>query len=137
MGVWFDDPDVEMDDIYWYSILANEIRISWIKNEGLISIDQEYNTKSCYVELHSNGELKIWIEKLLRENLKRYFFHFLSKPSGRTWWPKSYRRSDTDEVFANQGIRKPSKINRSKFKIGADVLDYENQKWTYWEEEKS
>ena len=46
MGVWFDDPDVEMDDIYWYSILANEIRISWIKNEGLISIDQEYNTKS-------------------------------------------------------------------------------------------
>ena len=59
MGVWFDDPDVEMNDIYWYNTLALQIRKSWIKNEGLISIDQEYNTKSCYVELHSNGELNI------------------------------------------------------------------------------
>ena len=57
MGVWFDDPDVEMNDIYWYNTLALQIRKSWIKNEGLISIDQEYNTKSCYVELHRNGEL--------------------------------------------------------------------------------
>ena len=27
------------------------------KNEGLISIDHECNTKSCYVELHRNDEL--------------------------------------------------------------------------------
>ena len=72
MGVWFDDPDVEMDDIYWYNNLAHQIRRSLIENEGLISIDQEYNTKSCYVELHRNGELvKIRIEKIFGENLKR------------------------------------------------------------------
>ena len=57
MGVWFDDPDIEMDDIYWYDTLAREIECSLRKNEGLISIDREYNTKSCYVELHRNGEL--------------------------------------------------------------------------------
>ena len=57
MGVWFDDPDIEMDDIYWYDILAREIESSLLKNEGLISIDQDYNTKSCYVELHRNSEL--------------------------------------------------------------------------------
>ena len=55
MGVWFDDPDIEMDDIYWFNILALEIRESLRRNEGLISIEQEYNTKSCYVELHRNG----------------------------------------------------------------------------------
>ena len=57
MGVWFDDPDIEMDDIRWYNILAKEIKNLLDLNEGLISIDREYKTKSCYVELHRNGEL--------------------------------------------------------------------------------
>ena len=57
MGVWFDDPDIEMEDIYWYNLLAKEINKSLRKNEGLISVDREYKTKSCYVELHRNGEL--------------------------------------------------------------------------------
>ena len=57
MGVWFDDPDIEMEDIYWYNILAIEIKKSLMKNEGLISVDREYKTKSCYVELHRNGDL--------------------------------------------------------------------------------
>ena len=57
MGVWFDDPDIEMEDIYWYNILAKEIKLSLLKNEGLISVDREYKTKSCYVELHRNEEL--------------------------------------------------------------------------------
>ena len=57
MGVWFNDPDIEMDDIYWYNVLALEIRESLRLNEGLISIDREYNTKSCYVELHRIGKL--------------------------------------------------------------------------------
>ena len=55
MGVWFNDPDIEMDDIYWYNLLAMAIGDSFRENEGLISIDQEYKTKSCYVELHRNG----------------------------------------------------------------------------------
>ena len=57
MGVWFDDPDIEMNDIRWYNILAEKMEESLRKNEGLISIDHECNTKSCYVELHRNDEL--------------------------------------------------------------------------------
>ena len=57
MGVWFDDPDIELEDIHWYNILALEIDKSLLKDEGLISVDQEYKTKSCYVELHRNGKL--------------------------------------------------------------------------------
>ena len=57
MGVWFDDPDIEMDDIRWYNILAKEIKNLLDLNEGLIRIGREYKTKSCYVELHRNGEL--------------------------------------------------------------------------------
>ena len=57
MGVWFDDPDIEMEDIYWYNTLADQIKKSLYKNEGLISVDREYKTKSCYVELHGDGEL--------------------------------------------------------------------------------
>ena len=57
MGVWFDDPDIEIEDIYWYNLLAKQIKKSLRKNEGFISVDREYKTKSCYVELHRNGDL--------------------------------------------------------------------------------
>ena len=60
MGVFFNDPDIEMEDIYWYNILAREINNSLANNEGLISIDEKLNemnekTFSCYTELHRDG----------------------------------------------------------------------------------
>ena len=53
MGVFFNDPDVDLDEIFWYNQLA--INLSLQKNQGLISIDEELNTRSCYVELHRKG----------------------------------------------------------------------------------
>ena len=55
MGVFFNDPDVELDDIFWYNTLAGAISDSLEQNEGLISVDEELNTRSCYVELHRKG----------------------------------------------------------------------------------
>jgi len=55
MGVFFNDPDVGIDEIYWYNMLATEMKKSLVKNEGLISIDEELNVRSCYVELHRKG----------------------------------------------------------------------------------
>ena len=55
MGVWFNDPDVEMDDIYWYNLLAKEMNNTKIKNPELISIDYKLGAASCYVEMHREG----------------------------------------------------------------------------------
>ena len=55
LGVFFNDPDVELDEIYWYSAMARAIFDSLHKNEGLISTDEELKTHSCYVELHREG----------------------------------------------------------------------------------
>ena len=55
MGVFFNDPDVDFDEISWYSQLADAIAESLRQNEGLISVDEELKTRSCYVELHRNG----------------------------------------------------------------------------------
>ena len=55
MGVSFNDPFVELDEIYWYAALANTIFESLKKNEGLIYVDEEFKTHSCYVELHREG----------------------------------------------------------------------------------
>ena len=55
MGVFFNDPDVELDDILWYNTLAGAINDSLKQNKGLISVDEELNTRSCYVELHRKG----------------------------------------------------------------------------------
>ena len=52
MGVWFNDPDLEMNDIFWYNALAMEIYNCAIDSKGLISVDPDFGTKSCYVELH-------------------------------------------------------------------------------------
>ena len=57
MGVWFDDPDIEMNDIYFYNLLAQQMDLSQLLDEGLVTKNKKYNTKSCYVELHRNGEL--------------------------------------------------------------------------------
>lgn len=73
MGVLFNDPDVELDDIFWYNMLAIEMEDSMIEKEGLVSVGsinvhntgevsgnelstgKELKTYSCYVELHRNG----------------------------------------------------------------------------------
>ena len=69
MGVLFNDPDVDLDDICWYNQLAFAMRESLHKNEGLISIEsikqldrteKELKTYSCYVELHRNGFTELW-----------------------------------------------------------------------------
>lgn len=73
MGVWFDDPDIELEDIFWYNLLGMEIELAWGRNEELVSIDEEYNTKSCYVELHRNGELNS-IELIFQKFYKNTIF---------------------------------------------------------------
>ena len=55
MGIFFNDPDVEVDEIYWYSVMAYAMFESLGRNEGLISVDEELKTHSCYVELHREG----------------------------------------------------------------------------------
>ena len=57
MGVWFNDPDIEMDEIFWYNILAQYIYNSTNDRKGLVSVDPDFGTQSCYVELHRNGLL--------------------------------------------------------------------------------
>ena len=62
MGVVFNDPDLELDDIYWYVVLDELMKISLQKNEGLVTVDQTLNTRSCYVELHRQSELNMSIK---------------------------------------------------------------------------
>ena len=54
MGVCFNDPDVEIYDIFLLHEIAREIARSY-ENEELISIDQELQIRSYYVELQRNG----------------------------------------------------------------------------------
>ena len=59
MGVVFNDPDLELDDIYWYAVLDELMEKSLLKNEGLVTVDRKLNTRSCYVELHRQSELNM------------------------------------------------------------------------------
>ena len=54
MGVLFNDPDVDLDDIHWYNIMRMEMDKCDASDE-LIAFDEELNTYSCYVELHREG----------------------------------------------------------------------------------
>ena len=55
MGIFFNDPDLDFEDFYWFNAMADEIFESRVYNEELISIDEELETHSCYVELHKKG----------------------------------------------------------------------------------
>ena len=63
MGVFFNDPDVELDDIFWYNALAIEIEDSLLQRKGLVSTEtiklhntgRELKTYSVFVELHRTG----------------------------------------------------------------------------------
>ena len=54
MGVLFNDPDIDLYDIFWVNTLAREMKDSLKRNEGLVTVDEEMNIQSCYVELHRN-----------------------------------------------------------------------------------
>jgi len=54
MGVYFNDPDVEWSDIYWYNTLALEIIKYQRQFEGFTSFDEKLKAYSCCVELHSH-----------------------------------------------------------------------------------
>ena len=58
MGVYFNDPDVDFEDIYWYNVLSFQIMESMNANEGLIAFDEILDTHSCYVELHRKGSIQ-------------------------------------------------------------------------------
>ena len=55
MGVWFNDPDIEMYEIFWLNVIAREIDRYLYSSEGLITIDDELDIRSCYAELHRIG----------------------------------------------------------------------------------
>ena len=55
MGICYSDPKVDVYDIHWFSVLELEMETSVMKKEGLIIKDQEFNTMSCFVELHRNA----------------------------------------------------------------------------------
>ena len=53
--MWLNDPGVDVYDIFWFHEIVEQMTLSLIENEGLISVDEELQTRSCYVELHRNG----------------------------------------------------------------------------------
>ena len=70
MGVLFNDPDVEMEDIYWFNALAFGIGESVSKDEGLVTIEsikqldrtgKKLETYSCYVELLRNVFYRVMV----------------------------------------------------------------------------
>ena len=89
MGVIFNDPDLELDDIYWYMVLAEDMGASLKNGEGLITVDKKLNTKSCYVELHRKrapSDIKYQIKSSIifqNKYLLAYFmFSYESHPVG-------------------------------------------------------
>ena len=72
MGIFFNDPDVELDEIYWYNAMAKEIAETIEKDEELIAVDEELGTHSCYVELH----------RLDKKNHNSIHHSFYSHPVG-------------------------------------------------------
>lgn len=58
MGVCFNDPELEVYDFTWFTTLRLEMETAFNKNEGLILMDEEFNTCSCFVELQRNLVLK-------------------------------------------------------------------------------
>ena len=52
MGICYNDPILDVYDIHWFSVLELEMETSILKKEGLIMQDEEFETLSCFVELH-------------------------------------------------------------------------------------
>ena len=69
MSVLFNDPDVDFDDICWYNELALKINCLLRTDEELISVDEELNTRSCYVELHRKGKINLYWWSIIIKDL--------------------------------------------------------------------
>ena len=65
MGICYNDPILDVYDIHWFSVLELEMETSILKKEGLIMQDEEFETLSCFVELHRNRGSKL-LKKLYR-----------------------------------------------------------------------
>ena len=57
MGVWFNDPEIELSDIFWYNHLGTMMNNSIANEEGLCTFEEDRGIMSCYVELHRHGFL--------------------------------------------------------------------------------
>ena len=62
MGLWFNDPEIELRDIFWYNHLGIMINNSLRKNEGLCSYENDRGIRSCYVELHRIGVISVLLK---------------------------------------------------------------------------
>ena len=82
MGVIFKDPDVAIEDISWYNILAQEMSTAFNTKKGFISFDKKWKTYSCYVELHRMVSVMIYEIFLPSDFLKP------DKPSSWKQWSK-------------------------------------------------
>ena len=69
MGIVFNDPELELSEIYWYHVLGGMMESSLARNEGLITVDKKLNTKSCYVELHRDREFHSFYHQALKTTL--------------------------------------------------------------------
>ena len=103
MGFWFDDPDIEKDDFCWYDILAREIWKSFKNQEGLISFDEELESRSCYVELIRKGTLNL-ARPFPSKQILNVRIQYLLKFSCWNKWSESYHCSDTNEISPDKRI---------------------------------
>ena len=54
MGFLFNDPRNKTLEIYWMQLIGLLMQESLKKNEGLVEVNDQLKTQSCYVELHRN-----------------------------------------------------------------------------------
>jgi len=134
MGVYFDDPDVEWGDIYWYNTLAEEIEVYKKKSHGLISFDEELEAYSCCVELHShpvgiNGRNNIIVPTpMTLLPMKEFEKRQRSINSNQTRAIMNAMMTKTPEVIEKK--KKAIKLNE----IGNSIMegeDYENAEKFY------
>ena len=55
MGFLFDDPRNKTLEIYWMQLIGLLMEESLKKNEGLVEVNHQSQTQSCYIELHRNS----------------------------------------------------------------------------------
>ena len=91
MGIWLSDPDIQDYDIYWLNIIAREIKLSLIKENGHAVVNKKLNIRSCYVELLRIGIKDVEINPYI------YFKFQFQSPS---WfeWSKSYNFADAIRI---------------------------------------
>ena len=61
MGFLFDDPRNGLADKHWMQLLGMLIESSIENKDGIVSVDGEFKTKSCYAELHRKSERNFYL----------------------------------------------------------------------------